>query len=79
MVATDMVMVNVSFDICEIATIDIEGSAIILEGASFIHETLSLPREHCLWETWRWRFKLMVYVRPGVQRPQGIELWPSRP
>ena len=29
-VATDMVMVNVSFDVCEIPTEDIEGSTIIL-------------------------------------------------
>ena len=38
-VATDMVMVNVSFYICEIATKDIEGSTIVLQVASYIHET----------------------------------------
>jgi hypothetical protein len=39
-VAPDMVVMSASFDICEIATKDAEGSNIILEVASFIHEAV---------------------------------------
>ena len=42
-VAADMVVVSVSFDICEISTKDVEGSNVILEIASFIHRALLIP------------------------------------
>ena len=47
-VATDMVMVNIAFDVCEMAAENVEGSTIILQFDSFIHETLLISSKVAL-------------------------------
>jgi hypothetical protein len=71
-VATDMAM-NVSFNVCEIAAENVEGSTIILQVDSFLHETLFLPRSRSPGEMGRWKFRFKACIKPGPA-PTGIEL-----
>jgi hypothetical protein len=84
-VATDMVM-NVPFNVCEIAAENVEGSTIILQVDSFIHETLLISSNVALPAG---SVQVQVQVQglrqarsghpSGIRNyPQGIELdWAS--
>ena len=71
-----MVMMYVSFDVCEIATIiiNIDGMTIVLHNASYVHETLLSLRSPR--EMWKWRRKVShsSWHHPFIGTPTSNKL-----